>query len=207
MKTFKEFIQEKATNQSIKVFDVDDTLTFTDSKIRYREPGKDWIEITTDQFATKREKLHKETESFIVERKQRGTLYHITSISSMENILKTDEFRKHASRKFLSLTRDRNYSGWDRNKHQVRLFIDGDKLSDNYKIRPYKDNAVGSNKEREEGIDASVVKNFRKYIQKIDILYHPDEHWNPNAVKDGKKEWKELQKKYRIAITYQSKIL
>lgn len=58
-----ELLLERFTNnKTIYVFDVDDTLLRSSSKIRYREPGKDWQEADTSEFAEIRTKLDKNVE-------------------------------------------------------------------------------------------------------------------------------------------------
>lgn len=62
MKTFKQHLKESATD-TIHVFDLDDTLFFTKSKIYYTIPGENKERsATTSEFAEIRDKLPKDTQ-------------------------------------------------------------------------------------------------------------------------------------------------
>ena len=61
MKTFKEHINESKATDIIHVFDLDDSLVFTDSKIYYTEPEQPQKTASTGEFAKIRSKLHKNT--------------------------------------------------------------------------------------------------------------------------------------------------
>lgn len=58
MKTFKEYLREAKSTDIIEVFDIDDSLLFSNSKIYYTLPGED-IErsVSTSEFAKIRQKL------------------------------------------------------------------------------------------------------------------------------------------------------
>jgi hypothetical protein len=118
------------------------------------------------------------------EAKQAGILYHWTSLKNLEDIIKTNTIRPAYSEfddedNGVSLTRSKN-------KHQFGIaeaadcviVLDGDKLSNNYKIKPYNDLEVaqyddfGIFDEMEERLLGS-IKNLNKYIVKI-ILYKSD---------------------------------
>jgi hypothetical protein len=76
------------------------------------------------------------------EAKQVGPLYHFTSIESIYNILK-DEFIRPNSEKVVSTTRNKNQDpSYFLNDYYskmilVRIKLDGNKISNNYKIKPY----------------------------------------------------------------------
>jgi hypothetical protein len=80
------------------------------------------------------------------EAKQVGTLYHFTSFDSLKNILQSNTIKgswgnEDVKGKYVSTTRDKNLWKTDPNlgaeELQVALVLDGDKLSNKYKIRPY----------------------------------------------------------------------
>jgi len=80
------------------------------------------------------------------EAKQVGTLYHFTSFDSLKNILQSNTIKgswgnEGVKGKYVSTTRDKNLWKTDPNlgaeELQVALVLDGDKLSNKYKIRPY----------------------------------------------------------------------
>ena len=118
------------------------------------------------------------------EAKQVGILYHWTSLKNLEDIIKTNIIRPTYSEfddedNGVSLTRSKN-------KHQFGIaeaadcviVLDGDKLSNNYKIKPYNDTETaqyddfGIFDEMEERL-LGAIKNLNKYIVKI-ILYKSD---------------------------------
>jgi hypothetical protein len=130
------------------------------------------------------------------EAKQVGTLYHFTTFSSLLNILKTNTLK--ASNKFekdkpptVSLTRDKlgdiGGVGGSGTK-TVRISIDGDKLSNKYKITPYNyysnyPDYKESEDEMEEIIQGD-IKNIIDYI--IEVRINPTEGFihNPNFIKN-----------------------
>jgi len=133
---------------------------------------------------------------FIEEGKQVGLLYHYTSFDRLLGILKSDvlygdesvrDGANNTRMRGVSLTRDKNFhhqrdaraSGiLSRNNVliYVSLVIDGDKLSNNYKIVPYTDydwqykdpmkNRIYN--EMEEFVKGD-IKNIKKYIKEIRI--------------------------------------
>jgi len=113
----------------------------------------------------------------IFEAKQVGVLYHFTSSGNLERILKDDILRK--SHKFMgvSFTRDKNlyetgsyFKAKERNI-DTRIAIDGDRLSQKYKIRPF--NFPGgsrfSDPESEEMVNTD-IPNIRDYILSVDFI-------------------------------------
>jgi hypothetical protein len=80
------------------------------------------------------------------EGKQVGKLYHYTSTKGLEGILDSDELYASTERYkgrtlyFVSFTRNKNFhkkgADWDV-KTTYRITIDGDKLSNKYKIQPF----------------------------------------------------------------------
>lgn len=76
----------------------------------------------------------------LFEAKQLGNLYHFTTIRHLLEILDSDKIQGNEDPKYseISLTRDKNF--YKRTRvipTECYLKLDGDKLSDKYKIRPY----------------------------------------------------------------------
>jgi hypothetical protein len=71
--------------------------------------------------------------------KQIGTLYHYTDIDKLYSILKNDELGRWSGN-YVSFTRNRSFQQGERNISsdlQCRLEVDGNSLSNSYKIEPY----------------------------------------------------------------------
>lgn len=82
----------------------------------------------------------------LVEAKQVGKLYHFTSLQNLRTVLKNNKlgvFRSYETDYYISTTRDKNFGLRLRNtkfRHsvplKVRITLDGDKISENYRIEP-----------------------------------------------------------------------
>lgn len=110
---------------------------------------------------------------YIFERKQIGNLYHIFDLNKLSYMLKKD---KLSSYKFhnISTTRSKNmnyYTG-DSSTSIFKFELDGDKLSDRYKIKPYqyKTFSGGYLTEYEEVIKTQDIENISKYVKKFIII-------------------------------------
>jgi hypothetical protein len=131
----------------------------------------------------------------ITEGKQVGTLYHNTNIKKAIQIIKTNKLKINLDtghifidyrnkpedfifmmgnpvhknylegkiKAFISFTRNKNYR---RVEDNVQFVLDGDKLSENYKISPYSQFGGRSYDEMEERIYKDIT-NLNKYIIKI----------------------------------------
>ena len=132
----------------------------------------------------------------INEGKQVGTLYHFTDMYALLNILKTNMLK--ASNKFekdkfptVSLTRDKlgDIGGvGGTGTKTVRISIDGNKLSNKYKITPYNyysnyPDYKESEDEMEEIIQGD-IKNIIDYIIEVRISPNSEELYNPNFIKN-----------------------
>jgi hypothetical protein len=118
------------------------------------------------------------------EAKQVGTIYHFTSLPNLINILKENHLRAGAKiRKYISFTRDKNFykasdirTRWGVDT-EVRIVVDGDKLSNKYKIEPYnffynrKKMDLYDKGEFEERIVSPVINNLDQYVIAYEILY------------------------------------
>ena len=123
------------------------------------------------------------------EAKQTGILYHFTLLKHLfpiiqDNILKTSLTTDHIGKKYKTIKHNPKCVSFTRtlNKEQFYissdsdcvLVLDGDKLSNNYKISPYHDSSqlyFGDEEydEMEERICKDII-NLNKYLIKV-ILY------------------------------------
>ncbi len=138
------------------------------------------------------------------ESKQVGVVYHYTSLHNLIKILKDntlsggkiayrntfDDITKPLYLTGVSFTRNKNFHDNENRtitSMQCRLVIDGDKLSNNYKIRQF--NQFGIYKsdptreiytphnvretESEELVECKEILNIKNYIIRIDIIKEP----------------------------------
>ena len=119
----------------------------------------------------------------ILERKQRGILYHFTTVSNMVDILEGNFIRPtryaggNISNGYVSLTRNKNFDSPALDT-DVALALDGDSLSDSYKIEPFnyfhhakipgKLFNKPSSREQEERVEGEITP-VDKYIRGIVI--------------------------------------
>lgn len=113
------------------------------------------------------------------EYKQVGILYHYTSLEYLFSILNDNEiksFNRVKNKFVISFTRDKN---WHHRYETgpVRITINGNKLSNNYKIQPYHDlsyfnskSATTENDEMEEMVYTKEIINITDYIIEIIII-------------------------------------
>lgn len=113
---------------------------------------------------------------FLIEAKQVGTLYHLTNLDGMEYILRDNKLRR-GQYEGISFTRNKmlnSYVGSPVNLF-FKLIIDGDKLSEKYKLEPYKyhanDRSIDFRKEAEELVRVNEISNISKYIKGIAFIY------------------------------------
>lgn len=120
----------------------------------------------------------------ISEGKQVGTLYHFTRLGNLVRMLDSN-FNMTSNNEYISFTRD--YNLLDKRKSNdlsknasirgpldvaiVRISIDGTKLSNKYKIKPFMDienNVSHKNSEQEEIINGKT--DITNYIKQIDVI-------------------------------------
>ena len=116
----------------------------------------------------------------ILESKNVGIIYHFTSIENLYFMLENNNFKLKSEYNYVSFTRNSNLFSSELNpsKLQTRIMIDGNKLSNYYKITPYKDFSIkkehGEAEERfifsENTLKYIDIKNF---IIEIDIIDEP----------------------------------
>lgn len=115
----------------------------------------------------------------LTEAKQRGKLYHFTTLGSLKNILESDHLRSHTEyvpylnqkkdSDVISLTRDKKFNKINRSISgtAVRIVLDGDKLSEKYKIVPFNYFKTASN------LNKSTISN-QQYVESEEILINKD---------------------------------
>lgn len=119
----------------------------------------------------------------ITEGKQVGSLYHWTDIYNSYNIINdnflkgylTDTFKSQPA---ISFTRNKNFLQTKpklRNRPEICFVVDGDKLSNKYKIQPFQDSKIKKD-EMEEKVLTDGIDNFSNYITKIII---PKKRFSP----------------------------
>ena len=120
----------------------------------------------------------------ITEGKQVGTLYHFTSLKNLVSIIEnntliasntTDFIDKKLKLQCISLTRTPNKTQFAISQDSEALIVlDGDKLSNNYKITPYHDpNQYYFSDEEYDEMEERICKDIvdlNKYVIKV-ILY------------------------------------
>ena len=123
----------------------------------------------------------------LYEAKQVGTLYHNTSLQNLMSILKDNVIKSHIYSDYTkvsgrTLTRTLKGTSFTRDKNaeltdialvnlQTKIVVDGDSLSNTYKIRPrdeFYDTtiAMGKRSESEEFVKGDII-NAIKYIKQI----------------------------------------
>jgi hypothetical protein len=116
------------------------------------------------------------------EAKQAGLLYHFTNYPAMIKIIKDGFKIKGMGEPYVSLTRNKNMQS-DTISNSVRITVDGDGLSNKYKIEPYADTTAGYGRkaiykkgitgdESEERINSDKYGGYvdiSKYIKAIDV--------------------------------------
>jgi len=122
------------------------------------------------------------------EAKQVGTLYHFTSYLKMLDIVKGDFILTSTIQPYVSFTRNKSMVSYTISQ-QVRMTIDGNKLSNQYEITPYADLEAGYGR---AGVDESEERiSLKKYPKGVNIskclmavdLYSAEDYkgFDPNA--------------------------
>ena len=114
-------------------------------------------------------------EPLLLEGKNIGKLYHILDYEKLLFVLKTNTLQSYkAGGGNISFTRNKSMNGYlgDNPTSFIKLEIDGNKLSNNYKIRPYSyTNAFGEHfEEYEEQVRSNKIDNIFNYVDKVIII-------------------------------------
>ena len=123
------------------------------------------------------------TDFQLFEGKQVGIIYHFTTIYNLYKILSEKEPSLRPIRTYISCTRNFNMKSEELKleKQCCRIALDGNKISQKYKITPYLDNGWKNEsrnqgtyfEEREERIIIMDRLDLMKYCIRIDILNNP----------------------------------
>ena len=124
----------------------------------------------------------------LLERKQVGPIYHFTYLDKLIEILKSNSLKSYSKENrngvntsYISFTRSKKFEDEIGFGAEVRLVIDGTKLSDKYHIEPF-NYYSGKDKfgeyspedfEKEERIwlpETSYIPNLSNYLERIDII-------------------------------------
>ena len=119
------------------------------------------------------------------ESKQVGTIYHVCNLDSLKHIRKTNTIESsgkwynalHHGSEWISFTRDQYFIPTDGLYYLTsqnilfQIVVDGNKLSENYKVGPYndwyfQDDDTPAYREMEEAVKGP-IKNASKYIKEI----------------------------------------
>jgi len=119
------------------------------------------------------------------EAKQVGTLYHFTNLYNLSLILEEDLLK--SKNDWVSFTRNKNFNKIDRNLPggdiSCILVINGDNLSNNYKIEPFHDQKFfrerdfGTDKMESEERIKSPISSIKSYIENIILLKNEIKDW------------------------------
>jgi hypothetical protein len=158
----------------------------------------------------------------INEGKQVGILYHWTNNNNLLNILNTNTLvpnytegggmHKDQSGPYVSFTRSKNKNQFTiAEEANTLLIIDGNKLSNNYKIIPFQDygsdyksdyepsDDVGNQfDESEERIYKKTIKNLNKYLIKVILYKNIENFWGENKFNECIELLKEKNIPYEI---------
>lgn len=131
----------------------------------------------------------------LTERKQVGTIYHYTNLKNCISILKFNQmlsnqvlFKHQDGNRYdvISFTRNKNFHKAPYGRTigadvECRLTIDGDRLSDKYKLRPYSESGFSRQRSQEyesevriQSLSSFAINNIIKYIKSIEILEEQD---------------------------------
>jgi hypothetical protein len=101
----------------------------------------------------------------ITEGKQVGTLYHYTGWPSVYSIIKENTLKplfKGKQAGYVSLTRSKNQDFTIAQEADSVIVLDGDKLSNNYKITPYHDVLYNNDVIADTGIQDTPIDRFQR---------------------------------------------
>jgi hypothetical protein len=164
----------------------------------------------------KLEKISEKEVRNINESKQVGILYHHTTVKNVMGILNDNTLKLSQNHDSVSFTRDKNAYKTIAKIYPIRIVVDGNELSNNYKISPYQDyyNSPGITRKIPDEMEEVVLKdirNIKKYIIRVDVfeddfydeltLYNERELLNIFKIEDlNINDFKEIMQKYGVKL-------
>jgi hypothetical protein len=128
----------------------------------------------------------------ILSGKQVGTLYHYTSYKSLIAILESNKL--HSTQYDYTKNVGVSFTTVKSPVHgAVGIVVDGDDLSNNYKVSPMSFGLTPIPDEHEERVLTKEIKNIRRYIKKV-IVY-------PNLI-GSKKEWIDMKDEVEKVLSH-----
>lgn len=131
------------------------------------------------------------------EAKQVGDIYHVAELSVAGKIADSDQLGLKGHSFF---TREKNFNIVSHHNTgmvliSVRFTVDGDKLSENYKVNPANNHWEDGDIQWEVVVDRS-IKNFHKFVKAIDVMA------DTNAFRTAGKRgtWGKVRSDFNLAI-------
>ena len=152
-------------------------------------------EILTNEKFTHRMRLRK-LENKYNEAKQVGDIYHVAELSVAGKIADSDQLGLKGHSYF---TREKNFNIVAHHNNRVlisvRFTVDGDKLSENYKVDPANNHWEDGDIQWEVVVNRS-IKNFHKFVKAVDIIADT----NAFRTKGKRGTWGKARSDFNIAI-------
>lgn len=139
----------------------------------------------------------------LFEAKNIGDLYHLVTLNSMKFIIENNKLKFHMhyepdeKYEYISLTRNKymNNINFVKGFKLFRLIIDGNKLSERYKIKPFS-YSTEEEPEYEERVITSEIKDIFKYVKGVVIIINKELQARQKTFKSKGIENLEELKKY-----------
>lgn len=143
--------------------------------------------------------LQEATIKKLLEAKQVGTLYHYTNLEGIRGIAKLNRLEGNYNRQSFTRRSDLLNKNWSV-YNDVRITVDGDLLSERYKIKPT--NQIYNRMEAEERIIIKQIDNFSMYVTEVIISKQSLKNYSnkfkkfPNFINNikDKAEWEKIFK-------------
>jgi hypothetical protein len=182
MKTLLKIIPKNVFGQTDYKVNSDGSITLnyedTGSATKYFVGNQQYFDFLKTQIKDKMNplKLTNILKEIIKEAKQVGNLYHYTPIENIKNIVISQYLKPNEENQISTSVRanmDASEFSKMKDKSIARIMLDGDKISNKYKIRPFSNN-LDTNDYEDLGEEAIVTngKNFpiMPYLKRIDFF-------------------------------------
>ncbi len=132
-------------------------------------------------------KLKGLVKEILKESKQLGDLYHFTPITNLTKILKSQYLSSNQEDQVSTSRRPNMFTGFEGEDHNMinvpicRIMLDGDKISNKYKVKPFKYD------EWDDLGEEAIITNgapfyFMPYLKRIDIFTNKNNKSNQNKI-------------------------